>query len=402
LTNQSVIDICAKFKDPLEACRAVVAEAYELWLQYELRTDDITIICIFIDGVKNDDRRSSGSGAETDAAAAKMNKTTNVQLEDTVDDMALSAEGLKPVRKNVSKEKSKAIERLKQQGKNMMIDVAQDEQVDLKQLTTKKTPEEKKAIADAITASIMFRNISEGQRELIFDCMESIKVKQGTWVIRQGSVGDRFYIVDDGIFEVRIVPDGEEDVAGQGGHILHQYEGSRERHAHPSFGELALMHSAPRSASIVAKTDGHLWALHRAAFRQILLQAQDHRKDLKRVLKEIPHFQHLDTDGINNLAALMEDITFGRGDVIIEQGRVGEKMYVMESGSAYSTQICAGETKRSTLKAGAFFGDEILSSTGSGQFGSTIMALQTTTCWLLDKKLLQQTMGPLLVNTGNA
>ena len=31
LTNQSVIDICAKFTDPLEACRAVVAESYELW-----------------------------------------------------------------------------------------------------------------------------------------------------------------------------------------------------------------------------------------------------------------------------------------------------------------------------------------------------------------------------------
>ena len=31
LTNQSVIDICAKFNDPLEACRAVVAESYVLW-----------------------------------------------------------------------------------------------------------------------------------------------------------------------------------------------------------------------------------------------------------------------------------------------------------------------------------------------------------------------------------
>jgi serine/threonine protein phosphatase PrpC len=37
LTNQSVVDMCCKFKDPLEACRAVVAESYELWLQYEMR-----------------------------------------------------------------------------------------------------------------------------------------------------------------------------------------------------------------------------------------------------------------------------------------------------------------------------------------------------------------------------
>lgn len=52
LTNQSVIDICAKFVDPVEACQAVISEAYELWLQYELRTDDITMICIFVDSIE--------------------------------------------------------------------------------------------------------------------------------------------------------------------------------------------------------------------------------------------------------------------------------------------------------------------------------------------------------------
>jgi serine/threonine protein phosphatase PrpC len=55
LTNQSVIDICAKFTNPLEACRAVVAEAYELWLQYELRTDDITILIAFVDNANEGD-----------------------------------------------------------------------------------------------------------------------------------------------------------------------------------------------------------------------------------------------------------------------------------------------------------------------------------------------------------
>jgi len=58
LTNQSVIDICAKFDDPLAACRAVVAESYELWLQYELRTDDITMICMFVDEIEDIDDHS--------------------------------------------------------------------------------------------------------------------------------------------------------------------------------------------------------------------------------------------------------------------------------------------------------------------------------------------------------
>jgi serine/threonine protein phosphatase PrpC/CRP-like cAMP-binding protein len=382
LTNQSVIDIAAKFADPLEACRAVVAEAYELWLQYEMRTDDITIICIFIDGVRRDS-----------IEAEEPSTRDEDDLMDIIDNAALTTEGLRPVRKNVSKEKSKEIERLKAQGKNMEAEYT-DEHVDLNELKTEKTPEERSAIEDAVKASVMFRNVSDEQRELVIGCMESIPVKAGTWVIKQGTVGDRFYIVDEGRFEVRIVPDGEVDVTGQGGHIVHCYEGSREKHAHPSFGELALMHSAPRSASIVAQTDGHLFALHRAAFRQILLQAQDHRKDLKRVLGEIPYFQYLDSDGINKLAAIMEDITFGRGEKITTQGDVGTHMYVLESGSCSATQDLPGETKRTNLKAGAYFGDEIFS--GDGKYSHSTVALQTTTCWMLDAALLKQTMGPLL------
>jgi len=51
LTNQSVIDICAKYrdKDPLAACKEVVAESHGLFEKYETFCDDITMICIFID-----------------------------------------------------------------------------------------------------------------------------------------------------------------------------------------------------------------------------------------------------------------------------------------------------------------------------------------------------------------
>lgn len=41
----------SKFKDPRDACAAIVAESYRLWLQYETRTDDITIIVVHINGL---------------------------------------------------------------------------------------------------------------------------------------------------------------------------------------------------------------------------------------------------------------------------------------------------------------------------------------------------------------
>lgn len=39
------------YKDPRDACAAIVAESYRLWLQYETRTDDITVIVVHIDGL---------------------------------------------------------------------------------------------------------------------------------------------------------------------------------------------------------------------------------------------------------------------------------------------------------------------------------------------------------------
>lgn len=258
LTNQSVIDICAKFNDPLEACRAVVAESYELWLQYELRTDDITMICIFIDQVKSTLASSQTSTPDLKASAVSTSSVESIYIQD--DELVCS--NSRPVRKNISLEKSRALEKMKTKY-NSCRDVSGDleEDFDLTKLYNEKTDEEKARISEAIRASVIFQNISDDQRELIYGVMEPMHVKKGEWIIRQGTVGDRFYVVDDGSFEVRIVPDGKEDVNGDGGNIVHVYTGARGR-SHPSFGELALLHSAPRAASIIAQTDGYLWALH--------------------------------------------------------------------------------------------------------------------------------------------
>lgn len=40
-----------KHKDPRDACAAIVAESYRSWLQYETRTDDITVIVVHVNGL---------------------------------------------------------------------------------------------------------------------------------------------------------------------------------------------------------------------------------------------------------------------------------------------------------------------------------------------------------------
>ena len=77
----------------------------------------------------------------------------------------------------------------------------------------------------------------------------SIDVSSGARVIRQGDPGHRFYVVDEGRLNV--------DVDGVPGEALGP--GS-------FFGEIALLHETPRSASITAATHAKLYALERGDF----------------------------------------------------------------------------------------------------------------------------------------
>ncbi len=76
-----------------------------------------------------------------------------------------------------------------------------------------------------------------------------VVVPAGTLVIREGEVGDRWYLIAAGRFAV-----------SQAGRHL------RTMDAGESFGEIALLRDVPRTATVEAATDGVLWALDRAEF----------------------------------------------------------------------------------------------------------------------------------------
>ena len=322
LTNQSVVDICAKFTDPLEACRAVVAESYELWLQYELRTDDITMICMFVDDV--DTKSVLSSAGTTDEVDQK-------ELGGSADDDALVECSSRPTRSGMSLEKSRALQKQKMKARSIRdVTDESEEDFDVESLYNEKSDEEKTRIAEAIRASVVFQNITDAQRELIYKVMEPMAVKKGQWIIKQGTVGDRFYIVDDGSFEVRILPENQKDDDGTGGNRVHVYEGSRENHSHPSFGELALMYSAPRAASIIAQTDGHLWALHRYAFKKITAE-QSARKDAEKIMRKL--FKSFTSDEIKDLSSYLVEAKYGRGDTICKEGEAGDSLFIIIGGA---------------------------------------------------------------------
>ena len=106
-------------------------------------------------------------------------------------------------------------------------------------------PAEELAVIDGVP---MFAPLSIVAKEYLAATLTRVAVDAGDVVIRAGDVGDRFYIVADG--ELEVLAPGLQKLAGAG----------------DFFGEIALIRDVPRTATITAVTDSHLYAMDRADF----------------------------------------------------------------------------------------------------------------------------------------
>lgn len=137
-----------------------------------------------------------------------------------------------------------------------------------------KTPSQRARIESSISNNLLFRNLDEDQYKDVLNAMKEVAVTKGTKVIVQGAVGDFFYVVEAGAFEVWVRAPPTHTYTGPG--ISTSTPGIEKQVASygpgGSFGELALMYNAPRAATVVATTEATMWALDRVTFRSILME----------------------------------------------------------------------------------------------------------------------------------
>mmetsp|Transcript_6290 Transcript_6290/g.8336 ORF Transcript_6290/g.8336 Transcript_6290/m.8336 type:complete len:1062 (-) Transcript_6290:158-3343(-) len=362
ITNQTVIDMVEKFQDPLEACRKIVQEAYDLWLQYEVRTDDITMICLRI--------------VEAEGEQLTLRRISTFEG---------PVESAKPnARRQYSREKKKQL---------IAAARAEETEVDIQKYITKKSKAEKTRILEAIKSCFLFENISKQQADMMCKVMELVHVNPGEVLIRQGDEGDKFYVIDNGKFEVRIAQTQEEIDSGNLGPVVHVYDSDGT--THPSFGELALMYSKPRGASVVAVSVGQLWALARPVFKYVLTQ-QSSKKDLIHTLRRVNVFQSLTINQLEILAGVVRDVHFSEKQVIIRQGDPGDCMYVIQSGKA-QVQVTDAETGKQKIVASMgqydYFGERALLSDEPRT--ASIVAETAITLLRIDKEAFEDVLGRL-------
>ena len=241
-----------------------------------------------------------------------------------------------------------------------------------------KSANQRARIVQSIQNNLLFKNLDEEQTKEVLDAMEEKKVEgAGRVIIKQGDVGDFFYVVETGAYDVFIRHNGmATEEQPQGRKVATIGPGG-------SFGELALMYNAPRAATVATTVDtthSTLWALDRMTFRRILMELTYRKRRMyEKFLETVPLLKTLESYERQKIADALEAAMFEQGEDVIRQGDVGEMFYLVESGEA--SVIVNGKVE-AQLKRGDYFGGrclqyifcELANNFKNGRYSTTLLA----------------------------
>jgi signal transduction histidine kinase len=108
--------------------------------------------------------------------------------------------------------------------------------------------------------SPLFQGLSDDELKRLVDMADPFSLRAGETLIRQGELGDAAYVVIHGEFEVQ----------KQSGQSLIKID---VRNPGDVVGEMALLSSAPRNATVLAKTDAEALRIPKDAFEKLLLSS---------------------------------------------------------------------------------------------------------------------------------
>jgi cAMP-dependent protein kinase regulator len=195
----------------------------------------------------------------------------------------------------------------------------------------KKTDEQQERLKKAVSGNFLFTHLDDEQSEQVLGALQEKPIPaKGIKVIQQGDVGDYFYIVESGSFDIFVNKSGKLEAGPDG-------IGEKVASCGPgnSFGELALMYNAPRAATVVSTESSMLWALDRVTFRRILMDSAFQRRRMyETFLEEVPLLISLKPYERSKIADALETQKYSAGSTIIREGDPGESFFILESGEA--------------------------------------------------------------------
>ncbi|KAL6877496.1 hypothetical protein ACP4OV_012711 [Aristida adscensionis] len=391
LSSQTVVEMISKHKDPRDACAEIVAESYRLWLQYETRTDDITIIVVHINGL------TDMESTQTVTKVSLQPSQQVVGLSGSESPLIVSSNtNNQRFRHDLSRARLRALESSLENGKSWNPPSP----------SHRKTWEEQVHIERVLHDHFLFRKLTDSQCHVLLDCMKRVEAKPGDIVVQQGGEGDCFYVVGSGEYEVlAIQEEGGKEITK----VLHRYTADKLS----SFGELALMHNKPLQASVRAVTGGTLWALKREDFRGILMSEFSNIPSM-RLLRSVELFSRLTMVQLSQLAESLVEVSFADGQMIVNKNDDISSLYIIQRGRV-RLLLAADQmnsdvwnlisTETNQVQRSLENGNYVIEIDEGGHFGEwaligetislTALSVGDVTCSTITKEKFDSIVGPL-------
>jgi len=147
----------------------------------------------------------------------------------------------------------------------------------------------------------------------------------------------------------------------------------------------------PRAASVIAQTDGKLWALDRRVFKSIVLRPKYVRRNVFRVLKNVELFKCLDLADMQRLVDLLSETSVSAGQIVIQAGIHSKAFYILTGGQC--TLTLPGESR--TLNTNDYFGESSLLGSSSPQQEASVQCEMDSTMLYITRDEFQNAFGPL-------
>ncbi|KAI3379504.1 hypothetical protein SNEBB_009204 [Seison nebaliae] len=233
----------------------------------------------------------------------------------------------------------------------------------------------KTKISDSIGEFILFRSLESTQLNEVLKKMEKVMVKTNDILTQQEEIGEHFYVIEKGIFDVfrfnssNMMKKFIDDI--QTNHPNHKNNNAKLDHPdvyidyqtykvhrytnEGYFGELALMYRMPRSATVVARSEGIVWSMKRSDFRNTIVTMSIKRKsDLVKFFQSVPLLETLTVQERLYLTDAVDSQYYNIGETIISEGDPADCMYFIEDGIV---EIYRSNVKIGNMSTGEYFGE---------------------------------------------
>lgn len=196
-------------------------------------------------------------------------------------------------------------------------------------------------ILEALSKHFVFKGLRKDLHQAIVSHMKLYELGPNEIIFEQDQFGNNFFVVESGELEVLI-----------GNHRVNLL------HTGDSFGELALLHDSPRSATIKTTTKTNLWGIDRNTFRKALeaINAANYHEN-KRFVDTISLFNILTFKQKEALVFALSSFKFSDTQKIVNEGDPGDLLYIIKEGTVSCT-VKGVEIRR--MGRGEYFGDQAL------------------------------------------